>query len=42
MPEATLKVFRGKGDKEKFCETYKVPIEEGMVVLYVIHYIRDI
>jgi succinate dehydrogenase / fumarate reductase iron-sulfur subunit len=40
MPEATLKVFRGKGNSGTF-ETYKVPIEDGMVILDAIHYIQQ-
>lgn len=40
MPEAILKVFRGEKDNGTF-ETYKVPIEEGMVVLDAIHYIQQ-
>ncbi len=40
MPEATLKVFRSKGDTNTF-ETYKVPIEDGMVILDAIHYIQQ-
>ncbi|MBC7999930.1 MAG: succinate dehydrogenase/fumarate reductase iron-sulfur subunit [Leptolyngbya sp.] len=40
MPEAILKVFRGEKDSGTF-ETYKVPIEEGMVVLDAIHYIQQ-
>lgn len=39
MREATLSVFRGDKDKGEF-KTYKVPIEEGMVVLDAIHYIQ--
>ncbi len=39
MAEATLKVFRGTGDSGEF-KTYKVPIEEGMVILDAIHYIQ--
>ncbi len=39
MPEATLKVFRGTAEGGEFV-TYKVPIEEGMVVLDAIHYIQ--
>jgi succinate dehydrogenase / fumarate reductase iron-sulfur subunit len=40
MPEATLKVYRGdqKGGEYK---TYKVPVEDGMVVLDAIHYIQN-
>ena len=37
--EATLKVYRGDGKEGKF-ETYKVPMEAGMVVLDAIHYIQ--
>ncbi len=40
MPEANLKVFRGEKDTGTF-ENYKVPIEEGMVVLDAIHYIQQ-
>jgi succinate dehydrogenase / fumarate reductase iron-sulfur subunit len=40
MPEATLKVFRGNGESGTF-ETYKVPIEDGMVILDAIHYIQQ-
>lgn len=39
MPEAVLNVFRGTGDSGSF-ETYKVPVEDGMVVLDAIHYIQ--
>ena len=39
MAEATLKVYRGTKDSGEF-KTYKVPIEEGMVVLDAIHYIQ--
>lgn len=39
MREATLKVFRGNKDGGEF-KTYKVPVEEGMVVLDAIHYIQ--
>src|SRR5688572_16853596 len=39
MREATLKVFRGTKDGGSF-ETFKVPVEEGMVVLDAIHYIQ--
>lgn len=41
MPEATLKVFRGTKDGAKSYETYKVPVEAGMVVLDAIHYIQQ-
>ncbi|MCC6979385.1 MAG: succinate dehydrogenase/fumarate reductase iron-sulfur subunit [Candidatus Melainabacteria bacterium] len=40
MAEANLKVFRGEKDSGTF-ENYKVPIEEGMVVLDAIHYIQQ-
>lgn len=40
MPEANLKVFRGEKDTGTF-ENYKVPIEEGMVVLDAIHYVQQ-
>ncbi len=40
MPEANLKVFRGEKDAGAF-QNYKVPIEEGMVVLDAIHYIQQ-
>ncbi|HEY9788308.1 MAG TPA: succinate dehydrogenase/fumarate reductase iron-sulfur subunit [Candidatus Obscuribacterales bacterium] len=40
MPEAIMKVFRGEKDSGEF-KTYKVPIEEGMVVLDAIHYIQQ-
>jgi succinate dehydrogenase / fumarate reductase, iron-sulfur subunit len=40
MPEATLKVFRGTAEGGEF-KTYRVPIEEGMVVLDAIHYIQQ-
>lgn len=40
MPEANLKVFRGEKDSGTF-QNYKVPIEEGMVVLDAIHYIQQ-
>ncbi len=40
MPEANLKVFRGEKDAGTF-ENYKVPIEEGMVVLDAIHYVQQ-
>ncbi len=39
MPEVTLKVFRGNNQKGEF-KTYKVPIEDGMVILDAIHYIQ--
>ncbi len=39
MREATLKVFRGNKAGGEF-KTYKVPVEEGMVVLDAIHYIQ--
>ena len=39
MQEAILKVFRGT-DKDGEFKTYKVPIEEGMVILDAIHYIQ--
>ncbi|MCC7527212.1 MAG: succinate dehydrogenase/fumarate reductase iron-sulfur subunit [Candidatus Melainabacteria bacterium] len=40
MPEANLKVFRGEKDTGTF-ENYRVPIEEGMVVLDAIHYVQQ-
>ncbi len=40
MPEANLKVYRGEKDSGTF-QNYKVPIEEGMVVLDAIHYIQQ-
>jgi len=40
MPEATLKVFRGTAAGGEF-KTYRVPVEEGMVVLDAIHYIQQ-
>lgn len=40
MREATLKVFRSTGNGAGNYETFKVPIEEGMVVLDAIHYIQ--
>ncbi len=40
MAEATLKVFRGEGNTGTF-ETYKVPIEDGMVILDAIHYVQQ-
>ncbi len=39
MREAKLKVFRGTKDGGEFKE-YKVPVEDGMVVLDAIHYIQ--
>jgi succinate dehydrogenase / fumarate reductase iron-sulfur subunit len=39
MPEATLKVYRGTKHGGDY-QTYKVPVEEGMVVLDAIHYIQ--
>jgi len=39
MLEAILKVFRGNKNGGEY-KTYKVPIEEGMVVLDAIHYIQ--
>src|SRR5277367_5980111 len=39
MPEANMKVFRGNKDGGEY-QTYKVPVEEGMVVLDAIHYIQ--
>ncbi|MDP7386750.1 MAG: 2Fe-2S iron-sulfur cluster-binding protein, partial [Nitrospinota bacterium] len=40
MHEAVLRVFRGdaRGGEEK---EYRVPVEEGMVVLDAIHYIQE-
>lgn len=40
MAKANLKVFRGEKDSGTF-ENYKVPIEEGMVVLDAIHWIQQ-
>jgi len=40
MAEANLKVYRGEKDNGSF-ESYKVPIEEGMVVLDAIHWIQQ-
>ena len=40
MSDATLKVFRGVGNTGSF-QTYKVPLEDGMVVLDAIHYIQQ-
>ncbi len=40
MPEANLKVFRGEKDSGTF-QNYKVPIEEGMVVLDAIHWVQQ-
>lgn len=40
MREATIKVFRGTSPDESEYKTYKVPVEEGMVVLDAIHYIQ--
>lgn len=39
MSEATLRVFRGDGEGGKEVD-YKVPVEEGMVVLDALHYIQ--
>ncbi|HEY9713319.1 MAG TPA: succinate dehydrogenase/fumarate reductase iron-sulfur subunit [Chroococcales cyanobacterium] len=39
MPDAILKVYRGTKDEGEF-KTYKVPVEEGMVVLDAIHHIQ--
>ena len=39
MPEVVMKVFRGSESDGHF-ETYRVPIEDGMVVLDAIHYIQ--
>ncbi|MBK9144771.1 MAG: succinate dehydrogenase/fumarate reductase iron-sulfur subunit [Candidatus Melainabacteria bacterium] len=39
MPEATLKVYRGNAGSGEL-KTYKVPVEDGMVVLDAIHYIQ--
>ena len=39
-PEAILKIFRGTGNAGSF-QTYKVPVEDGMVVLDAIHYIQQ-
>jgi succinate dehydrogenase / fumarate reductase iron-sulfur subunit len=39
MSEAILKVYRGNKDQGEY-KTYKVPIEDGMVVLDAIHYIQ--
>lgn len=40
MREAILKVFRGTPGQSGEFKTYKVPVEEGMVVLDAIHYIQ--
>jgi succinate dehydrogenase / fumarate reductase iron-sulfur subunit len=40
MREATLKVFRGTDYETGEFKTYKVPVEDGMVVLDAIHYIQ--
>src|SRR5579885_1704123 len=40
MPEAIMKVFRGISREAGEFKTYKVPVEEGMVVLDAIHYIQ--
>src|SRR5271169_6178481 len=39
MREAVMKVFRGTGAEGEL-KTYKVPVEEGMVVLDAIHLIQ--
>lgn len=39
MPEVVMKVFRGTEADGRF-ETYRVPVEDGMVVLDAIHYIQ--
>ncbi len=41
MPEASLKVFRGTKAGADSYETFKVPVEDGMVVLDAIHYIQQ-
>jgi len=38
--QATLKVYRGNKEKGEF-QSYKVPVEAGMVVLDAIHYIQQ-
>jgi succinate dehydrogenase / fumarate reductase iron-sulfur subunit len=40
MREAVMKVFRGTDRENGEFKTYKVPVEEGMVVLDAIHYIQ--
>ncbi len=40
MREAVMKVFRGTDQGSGEYKTYKVPVEEGMVVLDAIHYIQ--
>lgn len=40
MREAVMKVFRGTDMESGEYKTYKVPVEEGMVVLDAIHYIQ--
>ena len=40
MADATLKVYRGFGKTGSF-QTYKVPIEDGMVILDAIHYVQQ-
>jgi len=39
VPDAIMKVFRGHHDEIGFA-TYKVPVDEGMVVLDAVHYIQ--
>jgi len=39
MPEITMKVYRGTRESGEF-QTYKVPLEDGMVVLDAMHYIQ--
>ncbi|NIT12995.1 MAG: succinate dehydrogenase/fumarate reductase iron-sulfur subunit, partial [Candidatus Dadabacteria bacterium] len=38
MAEAVLRVYRGDGERGETVD-YKVPVEEGMVVLDALHYI---
>jgi succinate dehydrogenase / fumarate reductase iron-sulfur subunit len=41
MPDANLKVFRGTKAGAGTYENFKVPIEDGMVILDAIHYIQQ-
>lgn len=40
MREATMKVFRGTDRASGEFKSYKVPVEEGMVVLDAVHYVQ--
>jgi succinate dehydrogenase / fumarate reductase iron-sulfur subunit len=40
MPDAMLKIFRGNKDGGEY-QTYKVPVEDGMVILDAVHYVQQ-